>query len=181
MSCHQDADEDPNWSVYTEDYHVDNYSDLLHSNGDHVSSHAEHYRHGVNGDSQQELPHTGVRLLQTCSTTVSDRESKTTPTHLLPSPQTDCGLTAPGLPRSFSRTPGPSSRSVSSVCRSWTPSPRCWSLSLSCMTWRHCTHCTGPGSLSEAGQPPPHSQCCPRPLCPAEGRTLPFISTECLV
>ena len=108
-------------------------------------------------------------------------ESKTTPTHLLPSPQTDCGLTAPGLPRSFSRTPGPSSRSVSSVCRSWTPSPRCWSLSLSCMTWRHCTHCTAPGSLSEAGQPPPHSQCCPRPLCPAEGRTLPFISTECLV
>ena len=47
---HQDPDQDPDWGVDAEDDHVDEDSRLLDAAGDHIGSHAEHDRHGVDGD-----------------------------------------------------------------------------------------------------------------------------------
>ena len=47
---HQDPYQDPDGSVDAEDDHVDNDSHLLDAAGDHISTHAEHDGHGVDGD-----------------------------------------------------------------------------------------------------------------------------------
>ena len=46
----EDPDQDADRSVDAEDDHVDDDPHLLDAAGDHVSSHAEYDRHGVDGD-----------------------------------------------------------------------------------------------------------------------------------
>ena len=64
MGGDQDPYQDADRGVDAEDDHVDDDSHLLDAAGDHVSPHAEHDGHGVDGDGEQEFPDPGVRLLQ---------------------------------------------------------------------------------------------------------------------
>ena len=65
MGSHQDPYQDADWSVDAEDDHVDDDSRLLDAAGDHISSHAEHDGHGVDGDGEQQFPDPGISFLQT--------------------------------------------------------------------------------------------------------------------
>ena len=57
-----DADEDSNRGVETQDDHVDNQLHLLHPAGQHVGADTEHNRHRVEGDGPGQHPDSGDGL-----------------------------------------------------------------------------------------------------------------------